>query len=230
MHATSAHQPPGLAAGADGVALRARPKPHTPAPPQQATTRAQLHRELRESAAAIPVPLRPESVPSTAGMPAVSSDIGTRLQAVQATGKQLLQEPTIPELMWLEEMRLHLHHPADPAPDGAALSSRFDEFCTAWHQYARRNRWDPTYAVTSLGIGLGDLLVSLLPHGRWMVSKTQESTVFAVRDDSKRVTFLPLDAVARRWDGQQLRWIEAFIDQAVNTDITGQIWSPPPVQ
>lgn len=222
MHATSTRRRADLAAGTDSAALRPRPKLDSVAP--RATTRAQLFRDLRESAAAIPVPLRPDSAPQRTEIPARPAP--QTIQAVQASGTQQLNEPTLPELMWLEEMRLHLHHPADPALDPAELSSRFDEFCTAWHQYARRNRWDPTYAVTSLGVGLGDLLVAHLPQGRWMVSKTRNSTVFAVRDDSKRVTFLPLDAVARRWDSQQLRWIEAFIDQAVNADITGQIWAP----
>lgn len=183
-----------------------------------AATRSELHAELRETAGAIPIPLNPAS--NTSPQPAIPADEvdGKKLQAITALGTQQLRDPTLPEKMWLGEMRLHLYHPADPAPTVQELSTRFDDFCTSWHTDPPRNRWDCTYAVASLGVGLGDLLVQHLSSARWAIAENGKSAIFAVRDDERRVTYLPLDAVARRWHAHQLDWIEGFVEQAGGTD------------
>lgn len=193
-----------------------------------ATTRSQLHAELRDTAGAIPIPLNPASATD----PAVTADEvdGKKIQAITAVGTQHLREPTLPELMWLGEMRLHLHHPADPAPTITELSTRFDDFCESWHSGVPNDRWDCTYAVASLGVGLGDLLVKHLPGARWTMYQNDQTPTFAVRDEEQRVTYLPLDSVARRWHGRQLDWIQTFLDQAVGPDKTGQVMPPATAQ
>ena len=181
-------------------------------------TRSQLHAELRDTAGAIPIPLNPGSIATQ--QPAISTDEvdGKKLQAITALGSQQLRELTLPEQMWLSEMRLHLYHPADPAPTVQDLSTRFDSFCTSWHTDSSGNRWDCTYAVASLGVGLGDLLVTHLPRAKWTIAENGSTAIFAVRDDERRVTYLPLDAVARRWHAHQLDWIEGFVEQAGGTN------------
>lgn len=211
---------------------RAAPNRMEPAPPP-ARTRAQLHKELRDSAAAIPVPLHPNTPPAGETPkrpgPAQASPLrptplrpslqpntdGRTLAAIGAPETQKLREATIPESLWLEEMRIHLRHPADPPFDEFELSTHFDEFCNSWHASPQGSRWDSTYAIGSLGVGLGDLLISRLDQARWVIYESAQRTFFAVRDDHQRVTFLPLDAVARRWHNHQLDWIAAFVDQAI---------------
>lgn len=176
-------------------------------PTAKPATRAALHRETRESAAAIPVPL---FAPKPAPEPPATAD----LRSVTSTGSITLRDLEIPELMWLQEMRNHLHHPADPGPTAAELSARFDEFCAAWHNHSRNHRWDPTYAKASLGVGLGDLLIAQSPTARWVLTNPDDGPRYGVRDENLRVTFLPLDAVARRWDQHQLGWVTDFLTQA----------------
>lgn len=197
-----------------------------PALTAASTTRSALHAELRQTAGAIPIPI----TPGTASPPEPSTPVdifdGKALHAITSLGTGLLATPSAPERMWLEEMRLHLYHPADPAPTAQELSTQFDDFCTSWHADSAPSRWDCTYAVTSLGVGLGDLLVQHLPAARWTIYQSGQAPTFAVRDEEQRVTYLPLDSVARRWHGRQLDWIQIFLDQAVGPDKTGQVMPP----
>ena len=154
--------------------------------------------------------------PNTMALDVAALVSPTDLTEVQATVPLELKEPTLDQLMWLEEMRYHLRSPSDPALDVNTLSHRFDEYCTAWHSHSRRHKWDHTFAVTSIGITLGDLLVAHSRHNKWVVSGSGETLTFAVRNNSRGATFFPIDAVARRWLAGTLEWIPGFIENATH--------------
>lgn len=218
MSTHAAQSPSAQGPKAFGAAMRAPFEVIDPAPSTQNATRSQLHAELRATAGAIPIPLKPG--PNRAPQPITAEEEpdGTTLRTITAPGSQQLREPNLPELMWLSEMRVHLYHPADPPPTAQELSARFDDFCVSWHTDPAPNRWDCTYAVASLGVGLGDLLVQNLPGAQWTISENGDATTLAVRDNTGRVTYLPLDSVARRWHAHQLDWIEGFIEQSEQSD------------
>ena len=130
-------------------------------------------------------------------------------------GQVILRDPTPVELVWMEELRVHLRSPEVDLTCDRDLSQLFDTYCRTWHARADGERWDPNYVITALGIALGDVLVARgggQPGGaRWMVAAGQPSTTVAVRNDLLRRTVFPVDAVARRWISAESRWVTAFV-------------------
>ena len=134
----------------------------------------------------------------------------------RADGQAALRDPTPVELVWMEELRIHLRAPDVDLTTITDLSRLFDTYCAAWHQRADGERWNPDYVITALGVALGDVLVE---HGRaqcggarWMVADGHDSTTVAVRNDLLRRTLFPVDAVARRWISAETGWIAAFVE------------------
>lgn len=125
-----------------------------------------------------------------------------------------LREPSLAELMWLQEMRYHLRTPQQPALTVPELSKTYNDYCTAWNASPKDGRWDQSFAVTSIGIAIGDHLVETSVDCHWMVSESNGTLVFGVRDDAKRATYFPIDAVNRRWFAAKLDWIPGFIRNA----------------
>ncbi|WP_435298610.1 DUF3806 domain-containing protein [Timonella sp. A28] len=136
------------------------------------------------------------------------------LTSIQAAMPLDLRDPTIPEIMWLEEMRYHLKSPQDPQLTPEQLSKLYDQYCQAWHGHSRRHKWDHKFVVTSIGITLGDILVSLSDHNTWVVSENNGSNTYVVRDKKHCATYFPIDAVTRRWVAGKLEWIPGFIENA----------------
>ena len=133
----------------------------------------------------------------------------------RADGQIILRDPSPVELVWMEELRIHLRAPEVDITCVQDLSQLFDTYCQTWHGRGDGERWDPNYVITALGVALGDVLVAQgggQPGGaRWMVAAGQLSTTVAVRNDLFRRTVFPVDAVARRWISAENRWVAAFI-------------------
>jgi|GEM_PF-2063350 len=137
------------------------------------------------------------------------------LTSSQASAPLNLREPSIAELMWLEEMRSHLKLPTAPRLTAKELSEVYDAYCTAWHAHSRRNKWDHFFVATAVGIGIGDLLVLGSTDCKWVVSEDGKDITYAVRDEAHRATYFPIDAVNRRWLAGKLEWIPDFVDNAL---------------
>ena len=148
-------------------------------------------------------------VPSSPSAPSALGD-------ARADGQVALCDPTPVELVWMEELRIHLRAPDVDITSVDDLSRLFDTYCLAWHRCADGQRWDPNYLITALGVALGDVLVELgrrqCGGARWMVAAGQPSTTVAVRNDLFRRTIFPVDAVARRWISAETQWIAAFVE------------------
>ena len=146
------------------------------------------------------------------GAPAPRPGLGD----ARADGQAVLREPTPVELIWMEELRIHLRAPDVDITSIADLCRLFDTYCEAWHQRPDGERWNPDYVITALGVALGDVLVQRgsTPCGgtRWMVTRGHDSTTVAVRNDTLRRTIFPVDAVARRWISAETGWIAAFVE------------------
>ena len=146
------------------------------------------------------------------GVPSSRSALGD----ARADGQVVLRGPSPVELVWMEELRVHLRAPEVDITSVRDLSRLFDTYCQAWHERAAADRWNPNYIITALGVALGDVLVARgcgQPGGaRWMVSVGQPSMTVAVRSDLFRRTIFPVDAVARRWITAERQWIAAFVD------------------
>lgn len=136
----------------------------------------------------------------------------------RADGQVVLRDPTPVELVWLEELRVHLRAPEVDLTSVPDLSRLFDSYCLTWHQRAAGERWDPNYVITAIGVALGDVLVARSRGqacgARWMVAAGQATTTVAVRNDQFRRTVFPVDAVARRWISAETGWIDAFLRSA----------------
>lgn len=141
-----------------------------------------------------------------------ASTSAAELDAARADGQVILRDPTPVELVWMEELRVHLRSPEVDVASVQDLSRLFDTYCLAWHGTAEGERWDPNYVITALGVTLGDVLVSQSGGARWMVAAGQSSTTVAVRNDLFRGTIFPVDAVARRWITAETGWMAVFID------------------
>lgn len=126
-------------------------------------------------------------------------------------GAVVLREPSVVELVWMEEMRQHLRAPGADLRSVGTISSLFDAYCRAWHRAPAAERWDPSYLVAALGVCLGDALVRQCSSSRWQVVDDEPRTTVAVRNDLFRRTFFPVDAVARRWLTAELGWMPAFV-------------------
>jgi len=129
-------------------------------------------------------------------------------------GAVVLREPSVVELVWMEELRQHLRGPGADLRSVGYLSSLFDAYCRAWHRAPESDRWDPDYLVGALGVALGDVLVKQCGSSRWQVVADEPRTTVAVRNDLFRRTFFPVDAVARRWLTAELGWMPAFVQSA----------------
>lgn len=140
------------------------------------------------------------------------------LTSSEAASPMALRQPTLSELMWLQEMRYHLRTPNEPALEVEQLSKTYNEYCTAWIGNPAHDRWDKTFAVTSIGIAIGDILVETCLNCNWMVSDTEQGPVFGVRNETARATYFPIDAVNRRWVAGKLDWIPGFIKNALSTE------------
>ena len=126
-------------------------------------------------------------------------------------GAVSLRDPSVVELVWMEELREHLRAPGADLRSVGYLSSLFDAYCRAWHRAPAAERWDPDYLVSALGVSLGDVLVRRCTSSRWQVVADEPRTTAAVRDDLFRRTFFPVDAVARRWLTAELGWMPDFV-------------------
>lgn len=147
------------------------------------------------------------------GVPSPRSGLGD----ASADGQVVLRDPTPVELVWMEELRIHLRAPDVDITTTADLSRLFDTYCTAWHQRADGERWNPDYVITALGVALGDVLVTRgrehCGGARWMVAAGQTgATTVAVRNDPFRRTIFPVDAVARRWITAETDWVAGFVE------------------
>lgn len=136
------------------------------------------------------------------------------LTSAKALGPLNLREPDLSELMWLQEMRFHLRTPDQPALTIEQLDRTYNNYCTSWNSTPAGERWDQTFAVTSIGIALGDLIVEASEHCTWVVTESNNMPVFGVRDNEKRATYFPVDAVNRRWLAGNLDWIPGFVRNA----------------
>lgn len=197
----------------------------------QVATRRALHSSVRESARAIPQPIAPSAQPAARPVHTAPKhdqtqlfDIATfgplspesaKLTSSRATGPLNFREPTIAELMWMEEMRSHLKLPTAPRLTAQELGKEYDAYCTAWHGHSRRNKWDHFYVATSVGIGIGDLLVENSEDCSWVVLEDGGNVTYAVRDAARRATYFPIDAVNRRWVAGKLEWIPDFVTNAL---------------
>ncbi|PFG35215.1 DUF3806 domain-containing protein [Sanguibacter antarcticus] len=123
-----------------------------------------------------------------------------------------LREPTPVDLVWMEELRLHLRSPGTDVTSLESVSTLFDTYCQSWHDAPEGARWNPNHVITALGICLGDILVAQSPGSHWMLAVDPRITSVAVRNDLYRGTIFPVDAVARRWIACELGWMSAFID------------------
>ncbi|MEP7763877.1 DUF3806 domain-containing protein [Sanguibacter sp. 25GB23B1] len=132
--------------------------------------------------------------------------------AASQEGRVELREPTPVDLVWMEELRLHLRAPSTDITDLACISGLFDEYCRSWHDAPEGERWNPNHVITALGICLGDILVAQSPGSHWMLAVDTRITTVAVRNDLYRGTIFPVDAVARRWIACELGWMESFIN------------------
>ena len=145
-----------------------------------------------------------------------ASSSRSSLDDARADGQVVLRDPTPVELVWLEELRVHLRAPEVDITSVEDLSRLFDTYCLTWHQRVVGERWDPNYVITALGVALGDVLVERgreqCGGARWMVAAGQPSTTVAVRNDLFRRTIFPVDAVARRWISAESGWIAAFVE------------------
>lgn len=130
----------------------------------------------------------------------------------RSDGQLALREPSPVELVWMEELRMHLRAPGVDITSVADLSALFDEYCLAWHRSVESQRWDPNYVITALGVTLGDVLVAQSGGTRWMVAAEQSSTTIALRNNLFRGTIFPVDAVARRWISAETRWMAGFVE------------------
>lgn len=126
-------------------------------------------------------------------------------------GAVSLRDPSVVELVWMEELREHLRAPGADLRSVGYLSSLFDAYCRAWHRAPAAERWDPDYLVSALGVSLGDVLVRRCSSSRWQVVADEPRTTAAVRDDLFRRTFFPVDAVARRWLTAELGWMPGLV-------------------
>ena len=140
---------------------------------------------------------------------------GAALADARADGQVVLRDPTPVELVWMEELRIHLRAPDVDVTSVCDLSGLFDTYCRTWHQRPAGERWDPNYVITALGVALGDVLVARgcgqPGDPRWMVAAGQQTTTVAVRTDRFRRTVFPVDAVARRWITSETGWVAGFI-------------------
>jgi hypothetical protein len=137
------------------------------------------------------------------------------LTSAQAEKPLALREPTLAELMWLQEMRYHLRTPSEQPLTVEQLNKTYNDYCSAWTSVPRKERWDQCFAVTSIGIAIGDIIAESSVDCQWMVSDTDKGVIFGVRDSARKATYFPVDAVNRRWIAAKLDWIPGFIRNAV---------------
>lgn len=199
---------------ATGTFPAIKPKPKTGVRPL--LTDEQLGAPLRQRTSPVAAPKRTRPSPQVFNVEDYGplSPESEDLTTANAQSPLDLREPSLAELMWMQEMRYHLRTPQQPALSVADLSKTYNEYCTAWNSAPKAARWDQSFAVTSIGIAIGDHLVESSVDCHWMVSESNGSLVFGVRDDAKRATYFPIDAVNRRWFAAKLDWIPGFIRNA----------------
>lgn len=154
------------------------------------------------------------------GVPSPRSD----LDAARSDGQVILRDPTPVDLVWMEELRVHLRSPEVDVTSVHDISRLFDTYCLAWHAAGESERWDPNYVITALGVTLGDVLVVRTGGTRWMVAAGQSTQTVAIRNDLFRGTIFPVDAVARRWITGETGWMAPFVDSmsvTLNPSLTG---------
>lgn len=146
--------------------------------------------------------------------PTVAEPEPEDLTEAQADTPLDLREPSLTELMWLQDLRYHLRTLDEAALTIEQLSTAYNEYCSAWHEQPEAARWDESFTVASIGIAIGDILCESSGHCQWVASDTETGTVFGVRDTEQCSTFFPIDAVTRRWNARQLDWIPGFVRNA----------------
>ncbi|MBI9116021.1 DUF3806 domain-containing protein [Sanguibacter suaedae] len=137
--------------------------------------------------------------------------------AIAEEGHVDLRTPSPVELVWMEELRVHLRAPGVDLTSVAAVSDLFDEYCAAWHAAPEGERWNPNYVITALGVALGDTLLARSPGAHWQVAVDARITTVAVRNDLCHSTVFPVDAVARRWISCELGWMDRFVEETTTS-------------
>ncbi|MBO3723515.1 DUF3806 domain-containing protein [Actinomyces bowdenii] len=91
-----------------------------------------------------------------------------------------------------------------------ALEEFFEEQRTAWYAVDEESRADPNPLINLMGAVIGQILVERCEM-KWCVLIDEQGTSLAVASEVGSIAMFPMNAVAKRWTGQNMTSLTEFL-------------------
>ncbi|MCR2051380.1 DUF3806 domain-containing protein [Actinomyces bowdenii] len=91
-----------------------------------------------------------------------------------------------------------------------ALEEFFEEQRTAWYAVDEESRADPNPLINLMGAVIGHILVERCEM-KWCVLIDEQGTSLAVASEVGSIAMFPMNAVAKRWTGQNMTSLTEFL-------------------
>ncbi|MBF0698274.1 DUF3806 domain-containing protein [Actinomyces bowdenii] len=91
-----------------------------------------------------------------------------------------------------------------------ALEDFFEEQRTAWYAVDEESRADPNPLINLMGAVIGQILVERCEM-KWCVLIDEQGTSLAVASEVGSIAMFPMNAVAKRWTGQNMTSLTEFL-------------------
>jgi len=122
------------------------------------------------------------------------------------------------EAQHLERLRAHLRASGAPVTTVAGLGGLLAAAHAAWARTAPEARTDPSPMISSIGVGVGDLVLAGAPAARWVLRVDGGASSPALLSPDGSAAVLPFADVRRRWlgdeDGVDTAWLEGYVTAA----------------
>lgn len=116
------------------------------------------------------------------------------------------------ELTWVRDLLAYAKE-LGIAESPQALESFFEEQRTAWYAVAEAERADPNPLISLMGAVIGQILVERCEM-KWCVLTDEHGTSLAVASEVGSIAMFPMNAVAKRWTGQNMTTLTEFLQLA----------------
>lgn len=94
----------------------------------------------------------------------------------------------------------------------ASLQDAYENYFDEMLLTAPAERGDPTVALTTIGMALGEHLVRAIGL-EWRVVSDEEGTDLALFHAASNGVLFPVDPVAQHWTAQRRRWLIEFVQE-----------------
>ena len=142
---------------------------------------------------------------------ATSAQDPSAAQAHAASGTEILPLNDA-EQTWVRDL-LSYAKQLGIADSPQALEAFFEEQRTAWYAVGEAERADPNPLINLMGAVIGQTLVERCEM-KWCVLIDEHGTSLAVASEVGSIAMFPMNAVAKRWTGQNMTTLTEFLQLA----------------